>query len=142
MTTKAGLVKQTTWWPLLLFSKYMRGHTIAVHVRCPEYEGPTAPEWIRGTIETPWLDVSASLSDNGWVTLAVVNNHETKGFATRIDGVSDGEVQVYSVSGKDVTVTNTEAKQEVGIEESTWDGKELFEFSKHSLTMLRWKADT
>jgi alpha-N-arabinofuranosidase len=142
MTTKTGLVKQTTWWPLLLFSKYMRGQTIGVHVRCPEYEGPTAPEWIRGTIETPWLDVSASLSNDGFITLAVVNNHEKKGFATKLDGVPEVEVEVYSVTGSNVSVTNSESKQEVGIQESQWDGKGLFDFPKHSLTMLRWRADS
>jgi alpha-N-arabinofuranosidase len=140
MTTKTGLVKQTTWWPLLLFSKYMHGHTIGVHVRCPEYEGLTAPEWIRGTVETPWLDVSASLADDGWMTLAVVNNHETKGFATKVDGIPEGEVLTFCVTGESVNVTNTEDKQEVEIKESTWDGKGLYEFQKHSLTMLRWKA--
>ena len=41
MTTKDGIVKQTTWWPLLLFSKYMRGHTLATHVGCEMYEGET-----------------------------------------------------------------------------------------------------
>lgn len=141
MTTKNGLVKQTTWWPLLLFSRYMRGHTIGVHVHCTEYEGPTEPTWIRGTIETPWLDVSASLNDDGWVTLAVVNNHEGKGFATEVDGVAKGDVQVYTVTGSAVTVTNTEDMQEVGIVESKWDGEGLFEFPKHSLTMLRWKGE-
>lgn len=140
MTTKDGLVKQTTWWPLLLFSKYMRGHTIGVHVSCPEYEGPTAPAWIRGTIETPWLDVSASISDDGWVAVAVVNVHETEGFKTKIDGIANSEVDVYVISGDHVGVTNTAQKQEVGIEEKKWDGTGLFEFPKHSLTMLRWRA--
>src|SRR5262249_36252739 len=76
MTTKDGMQKQPTWWPLLLFSKYMRGQALAVHVRCGEYEGATQPEWIRGTIETPWLDVSAALGDDDVVSLAVVNIDE------------------------------------------------------------------
>lgn len=140
MTTKNGLIKQTTWWPLLLFSRYMRGHTIGVHVQSPEYEGRTEPAWLRGTIETPWLDVSASLSDDGWITLAVVNSHESKGFATEIDGIVGSAIEVYTVTGKGVDVTNTEHKQEVGIEESKWDGKGLVDFPKHSLTMLRWRS--
>lgn len=77
MTTKNGIIKQTTWWPLLLFSKYMRRMTLGIHVSCGRYEGPTEPEWIRGTVDTPWLDCSASVSDDGWVTLAVVNIHES-----------------------------------------------------------------
>lgn len=108
---------------------------------CPEYEGPTEPAWLRETCETPWLDVSASIGDDGWVSLAVVNVHESQGFKTRVDGIVSSEVDVYVVSGENVDVINTEQKQEVGIEERKWDGKGLFEFPKHSLTMLRWQAD-
>ncbi|KAF2228185.1 glycoside hydrolase superfamily [Elsinoe ampelina] len=139
MTTKTGLVKQTSWWPLLLYSKYMRGHTVAVSVRSEEYEGPTEPAWIRGTIETPFLDVSATVSEDGWVNLAVVNVHEEKGFETDLQGVG-AEVDVYTVTGSGPMVTNTEEKQEVGIEETKWDGKGAYTFPKHSVTLLRWKA--
>ena len=111
-------------------------------MRCPEYEGPTEPSWIRGTIETPWLDASASIDDYGWITLAVVNVHETQGFRTIIDGVTEDEVDVYTVTGRNVKVTNTEKSQEVGIAETRWNGKGLFEFQKHSLTMLRWRISS
>ncbi|KAK8198516.1 hypothetical protein M8818_006383 [Zalaria obscura] len=142
MTTKDGIVKQTTWWPYLLFCKYMRGWTLAVNVRCGEYEGPTEPSWIRGAIETPWLDVSATIDDTGTVSLAVVNVHETQDFETKLEGlVNNGQsVDVHTVTGKDVTVVNTEDNQEVSISESNWDGKGSFTFPKHSMTMLRWKA--
>jgi alpha-N-arabinofuranosidase len=140
MTTKTGIVKQTTWWPLLLFSKYMRGTTLNIHVRCGEYEGTTSPEWVRGTVDTPWLDCSASLSDDGWVTLAVVNIHGSKSFETRIDAVLKGPAQVFTVTGANVAATNTETKQEVGVAESQWDGNGLFAFPTNSLTMLRWQA--
>lgn len=140
MTSKDGIVKQTTWWPYLLFCKYMRGSALGVHVQSGEYEGPTKPEWIRGKIETPWLDVSASIKD-GIVSLAVVNVHETESFPTRVDGVPAGaEVDVYTVSGPSISSTNTGGKTEVGITESKWDGKGPYEFSKASMTMLRWKA--
>jgi alpha-L-arabinofuranosidase len=139
MTTTTSIVKQATWWPLLLFCKYMRGSTIAVNVRCAEYEGPTQPEWIRGTIETPWLDVSASLSDDGWVGLAVVNVHE-KSFSTNLEGAVGGDTEVFTVSGSDPSVVNTEDKLEVGVQESRWDGNGQFTFPKHSFSLLRWKA--
>lgn len=141
MTTKDGLMKQTTWWPLLLFSKYMRGHTIRVHVSCPEYEGPTEPAWLRGTCDTPWLDVSASIGEDGWVSVVVVNVNDTQSYKTNLEGIKSSNVDVYVVSGSDVNVINTEQRQEVGIKESKWDSKGLFEFPKHSMTMLRWKAD-
>lgn len=141
MTTKEGITKQTTWWPLLLFSKYMRGSTIATNVRSPEYEGPTEPNWIRGAIETPYLDVSAALDDNGYVNLAVVNVHETKNFSVDVNGIAPGaEVDVYTVTGESVSVVNTGDKNPVGIAESKWDGKGPYEFVKASVTLLRWKA--
>lgn len=33
MTTERGVVRQTTYWPLMLFSKYMRGRSLAVHTK-------------------------------------------------------------------------------------------------------------
>jgi alpha-N-arabinofuranosidase len=139
MTTKKGLFKQTIWWPLWLFSKYMRGHTVAVNVRAEEYMGRTNPNWIRGTIETPFLDVSATVGDDGFLNLAVVNVNETKDFEVDLAGVKAEKVEVFNVSGDSVDVANTEEKQKVGIKESTWDGKGKFRFGKHSLTLLRWK---
>jgi alpha-N-arabinofuranosidase len=139
MTSKDGILKQTIWWPLLLFSKYMRGHTIALNVRSPEYTGRTNPAWIRGTIETPFLDCSAVIGDDGVVTLAVVNVSEEKDYAVRLEGVVKGEVSVYTVGGENVDVVNTEAEEKVAIEEGKWEGGEEFVFKKHSLMMLRWK---
>src|ERR1700712_1897395 len=116
-TTSTGLIKQTTWWPLLLFSKYMRGDALAVHVRCSEYGGPTQPEWIRGTIETPWLDVSASIDPESWVTLAVVNVHESRDIIAKVEGVKEGTaVHEDIVTGKNVDVVNTNGTEEVGVE--------------------------
>jgi len=141
MTTKDGILKQTTWWPLLLFSKYMRGWTVAVNVRCGEYEGETEPKWIRGTIETPWLDVSATINDEGIVSMAVVNVSDSKDFSTKLEGVSSDSITVYTVTGDNPMVANTNGnEEEVVIKETKWDGKGEFTFPKHSVTMLRWKA--
>lgn len=142
MTTPKGLVKQTTWWPLLLFSKYMRGSAIHVGLRCGEYTGETQPAWIQSAaVDTPWLDASAAVDDEGWVNLAVVNIHAEKAFETEIKAeLGTGGVEVYTVTGSGVDVVNTEAKEEVGIKESKWDGKGLYTFPKHSFTLLRWKS--
>ncbi|RYN30450.1 putative alpha-L-arabinofuranosidase C [Alternaria tenuissima] len=140
MTTKDGLVKQASWWPLLLFSKYMRGHTIALNVRAPEYTGRTNPSWIRNTIETPYLDCSATLSDDGFINLAVTNVNEKLDFEVDIPGLKADKVEVHTVTGDNVDVVNTEGVQNVGIKESSWDGQGKFKFGKHSFTLLRWKA--
>jgi alpha-N-arabinofuranosidase len=139
MTTKDGLVKQTIWWPLWLFAKFMRGTSVVVNVRAEEYSGRTNPKWVRGTIETPFLDVSASVSDDGWVSLAVANVSEEKDYEVDLVGVKEGEVLVYTVGGESVGVVNTEGEQNVGVKESKWDGKGKFRFGKHSFTMVRWK---
>lgn len=140
MTTKDKIIKQTTWWPLYLFSKFMRGWTISAHVSCGTYEGETAPKWLRGTVDTPWLDVSASLGEDGYANLAVVNIHEEKGFETAVEGIV-GTAQVFTVTGGDVMATNMKETEEVRVEESTWDGSGKYVFPKHSLTLLRWKAE-
>ncbi|KAF4955237.1 hypothetical protein FSARC_11910 [Fusarium sarcochroum] len=140
MTTKDGIIKQTTWWPWLLFCKFMRGHTLAVNVQSPEYEGPTKPEWIRGKIETPWLDVSASINDEGVVSLVAVNVSDKRDFVTRMDGILPGtKVDVYTIAGPSIASTNTTRKSEVGIEESKWVADEGYKFPRASVTMLRWK---
>lgn len=140
MTTKEKIIKQTTWWPLYLFSKYMRGSTVAAHVACGTYESETSPKWLRGAVDTPWLDVSATIGDDGFANLAVVNIHEEKGFETTVEGIS-GKAQVFTVTGSDVTACNMNGQEEVGIQESSWDGAGSYNFPKHSLTLLRWKPE-
>lgn len=140
MTTENGIVKQTTWWPLYLFSRFMHGWTVGVHVACGVYEGETAPKWLRGAMVTPWLDVSASVGEDGFANLAVVNIHDERGFESRIEGVR-GDVHVYTVTGESVAATNMKGREEVSIRESKWDGEGKYVFPKHSLTLMRWKAE-
>lgn len=141
MTRQDGLMKQTTWWPFLLFCKYMRGWSIATHVSCPAYEGTTEPQWMQSAVDSPWLDVSATANDDGWISMAIVNAHPTESFAVELDGLeaTDRKVERYVVTGSSWNVTNTDDKQSVGIEESEWDGRGKCTFPKMSMTMLRWK---
>lgn len=141
MTSPTGITKQTTWWPLWLFSRFMRGWTVSAHVSCGTYEGETSPAWLRGTdMETPWLDVSATLGEDGFVNLVVVNIHEEKDFETAVEGVR-GEAKVFTVTGGNVAATNMKGREEVSVLESTWNGMGKYVFPKHSITLLRWKAE-
>lgn len=140
MTSKDGIIKQTTYWPLYLFSKYMRGWTISVHLSCASYEGETTPKWVRGVKDTPWLDVSATLGEDGYVNVAVVNIHEEKDITSNIDGPS-GQISVFTVTGESVQACNMNGKEEVVVRESTGEAKGQFVFPKHSLTLLRWKLE-
>ncbi|KAL1862076.1 hypothetical protein Plec18167_001143 [Paecilomyces lecythidis] len=139
MTSKDGITKQTTWWPLLLFSKYMRGWTIGAHVSCSTYEGPTSPEWVRFAKETPWLDVSASIGDDGYANAAIVNIRDDNDIDAKLEGPS-GLVSVFTISAGSVSATNMKGKQEVSIKESTWDATGKYLFPRHSLTLLRWRV--
>ncbi|KAK3675013.1 hypothetical protein LTR78_004946 [Recurvomyces mirabilis] len=141
MTTEKGLMKQTTWWPLLLFSKYMRGWTIATHVSSGAYEGVTAPSWAQAAVDAPWLDVSAVVSDDGWVSMVVVNVNQTESFEIDVDGARPGNDggKKYVITGSKWDVVNTEQNQEVSIDESDWDGRGQVKFLPFSMTMLRWK---
>ncbi|ORY55071.1 Arabinosidase C [Pseudomassariella vexata] len=141
MTTKDGIIKQSIWWPLQLFSQFMRGWTIACHVSGGAYDGPTQPAWLQGTLGegAPWLDVSATVDDKGYVSLAVVNTNEIDDFQVELKGVGKN-VTVYKVSGEGVTSGNMDGKENVGLKEESWDGTGKFTFPKHSLTVLRWKA--
>jgi alpha-N-arabinofuranosidase len=141
MTTKNGIIKQATWWPLFLFSKYMRGWTVGIHVSSGAYDGVTEPAWLQGVLQqgASWLDVSASVNEDGVVSLVVVNINETTDFEVDLAGVGK-EVEVYTVTGKDVKAVNAEGKEEVGVKESKWDGQGKYKFVKHSMTLLRWET--
>lgn len=142
MTTKDGIVKQTTWWPLLLFSKHMRGHTLATHTSCSTYDGETAPAWLQGAIDTPWLDVSATINDEGMASMAIVNLSMEESFEIEVGGLQakSGSVKVYSVAAEKWDVVNSADKEAVTLKESDWDGKGKFSFPKFSITMLRWQV--
>lgn len=143
MTTATGVMRQTTWWPLLLFSRYMRGWTVAAHVRSAAYGGETHPAWLQSSLGeggAPWLDVSASLGEDGFANLAVVNIHETEDFKVELKGVVGSDVTVYLVSGEKLSDVNTEGSEKVGLSESKWEGGSSYTFPKHSFTLLRWKV--
>ncbi len=70
MTTKDGVVLQTTWWPLWLFNMFMQEWTLSVHVNAAAYDGETSPKRLRNAaMQTPWLDVSASVDKEGTASL-------------------------------------------------------------------------
>jgi alpha-L-arabinofuranosidase len=143
MTTDRGVIRQTTYWPLLLFSKYMRGRSLAVHTKSQAYTGKTMPEWLSSTMDLPLMDVSAALSDDGYVNLAVVNIHETQDMETKLPAI-EGPVKVFTVGGRmnGIRDHNVEGDEKVFIRKSKWMGGESYTFEKHSFTLLRWKAES
>lgn len=140
LTSKEGMVKQTIWWPLWLFSKYMKGERVSAWVKCGAYKGETEPKWLGAMREVGWLDVSACVDEDGWCNLVVVNINEQKEWESEIEGLKAGKVIVWTVTGSGVWVTNVKGNdKEVVANESAWNGEGKFTFPKHSLTMLRWR---
>ena len=59
-----------------------------------------------------------------------------RAFAVDLKGVAEGtKVQVFEVNGPSVKAV----EGEVGVTEREWVKGGLFEFAKHSVTLLRWK---
>jgi alpha-N-arabinofuranosidase len=85
------------------------------------------------------LDVSATVSEEGVVSVVVVNISETRDFEVEVMGVGS-DVTVFEVTGENVKAVNTKEKEGVGLTERKWDGKGKFGFKKHSMTMLRWQT--
>ena len=101
----------------------MRGTTIATHVSTLAYEGITDPKWTQGIVNSPWLDGSAVLSDDGIASLVVVNAHPTQDLKIELDGMSapSGEVTKYVVTAETWEAMDTLRVEQIGIEESMWD---------------------
>ncbi|VUC25064.1 unnamed protein product [Clonostachys rosea] len=144
MTTPRGVWKQTTYFPLLLFSKYMHGKAVSVHTRTGTYQGETFPRWVETTVPVPKLDVSATIDSDGWMNVAVVNSDEEKSYTTKLNGIAPGsEVQVFTVGGEAFKSAdaNSEHEEKVNIRESVWKVTDAsYRFERLSFTFLRWKA--
>ncbi|KDQ49679.1 glycoside hydrolase family 51 protein [Jaapia argillacea MUCL 33604] len=146
ITGPTGLFKQTIYYPLYLFSKYMRGGTsIKVEVDSPVFEGETLPTWISTIKGKPkLLDVSATLHPKA-LCVAVVNRSEDTTYTDvplRIaswdaERVKVGRVEAHEIWHEDVKARNGwESKEEVAVKSSTEEWKGSWTFKKHSFTLL------
>jgi alpha-L-arabinofuranosidase len=144
-----GVLRQTIFWPMYLFSRYMRGGTaVQVSLSSGAYSGETLPQWL-GVVAGPRreLDASASLVtlDGGRrsLRLAVVNRGETTDYANvpirvlGVDGAEVEEVEVHELWHQDVKVRNTWEQPEVVTVQTRrekWTGH--WTFRAHSFTLL------
>lgn len=130
------LWKQTTWYPLYLFSKNCRGVALDVLTKCDSFNA--------GKYENvPYLDVSATFEEErGEIIINVVNRHEAKTIAADIlsQNGSFGKTAVaHVVTGKDINVVNSAEKQNVSIKDEqvkTDSGKITYSFKPHSFTQI------
>jgi len=146
ITSPTGLFKQTIYYPLYLFSQYMRGGvSVRVSSTSPTFAEETLPKWISDIKGHPQeLDVSAVLQTNETgarsLRIAVVNRDEKSSHEVPIriafeDAVGK-RVEVHELWHKDVRARNSWEKQEVGVLSRTETWKEKWTFREHSFTML------
>jgi alpha-L-arabinofuranosidase len=144
------VLRQTIFFPVLLFSRYFRGGTvIRVVLSSGAFSGETLPQWV-GPVAGPRreLDVSAVVVDGRSVRIAIVNRSESREYTDvplRILGVDDTvkEVESHEMWDKDLKARNTweePNRVQVHTRRSQWEGK--WTFRPHSFTLLVLDLDT
>ncbi|KAF5346825.1 hypothetical protein D9756_010564 [Leucocoprinus leucothites] len=166
ITSPTGLFRQTTYYPLHLFSNLMRGSSLDVYVTTPSgnpsstiYTGPTVPKFVQDlTPHTPdskkltkFVDVSAVLATTPSTTsggpggreirIAILNKHEAEEYDIPIVfgrevELVGQEIDVYEVWHENLKATNWFGEEKV----KTVKRKEKFEgvyrLKKHSFQIL------
>ncbi|KAF8589969.1 glycoside hydrolase family 51 protein [Ramaria rubella] len=145
VTSPEGLYRQTTYYPLHLFSTYMRGTSLDLTVLSSSYTGPTVPSFVQSltahtsppTRLTKLIDASAVLAPHGThVRLALLNRSATQSFDIPVrfaDGahgprVEHGcEVEIHEVWHNDLKAGNSFEDEKV----RTRTRKEVFTGTYH-----------
>ncbi|KAI0763061.1 glycoside hydrolase [Trametes elegans] len=146
ITSATGLFRQTIYWPLYLFSRYMRGGTsVRLALLSPTFAGETLPQWVSDVKGRPKdLDASAVLHVNAKgarsLRVAVVNRSEDASYDVPIrvalEKVTE-DVEVYELWHADVKARNGwDHENEVSVKTRTakWGGQ--WTFREHSFTLL------
>jgi alpha-L-arabinofuranosidase len=149
-TNKEGMFKQTIFYPLALFANNVRGTSLDVLVDSETYDTEEffigLGEQTTRQLDVPYLDVSATLQEDGTVLVNVVNRHLDQAIAADViaqEGAFGGPFEVYEVNGPDVKAMNdfdqetvkTEQKPDVSVSGAQF----TYTFPPHSFTMLKGK---
>lgn len=153
LTSKTGIVLQTTYYPFVLFSEHMRGKSLNLHVTSPLYKGPTEGfegelHWAQGVeSQIALLDVSAAVNDKT-LTVAVVNRSLENDIAAKFafDGSFKSDVKIWTLYDDDVSKKNTfDSPNAVVPKESSSSFVQIsssgYTFQKHSFTMLQFTLE-
>jgi alpha-N-arabinofuranosidase len=142
MTNKQGLFLQTTYFPLVEYSKQRNNKSLDVFVSAPTYRvGNRRP--------LQYLDVSTTYNPTDrTLYVNVLNRSKDKDLATRIDnqeGRLDGEVGVWEMNHPDLKATHTfgddkKVRPATRTFAASVDNNGFnYTFPAHSLTILRLK---
>lgn len=144
MTSTTAVVRQTTFHPLHLYSRHMRGDALDTFVDCETHDlrpGEETSPWPHRVSDLgPFkvLDATAVRDGSGVINVAVVNRDRERDLETALEvpGASDGIV--YELNAPTVDCSNWfDAAKEVGVVERHLDGAARYTFPAHSLTLLK-----
>ncbi len=103
-TTRDGILKHTTYYPIMLFSQLASGAALDVAVKSPRYETPKFGDM-------PLLDVSASYDETtGKSALFIVNRSQTESLPVELNwqALSPRAISaVHQISGTDPKAVNS-----------------------------------
>lgn len=103
LTKTDGLLIQSIYHPFALMAEYARGKSLRPALTCPTYEAGA-----RG--ETPVLDVSASMAEDGSLAVFVVNRSQTDSVELTVrvaDAFAHTITAIQQVSGSDPKAANS-----------------------------------
>lgn len=150
-TSEKGVFKQTIYYPLQLFANNAHGTALDVFVDCETYDTkPFKPfsnpknKRVSQQNNVPYLDVSATYTEEGEVVLMVVNRHKDEAITTDIfwqEGQFGEKFDAFEVNGPDIKAENDFGVENVNTAKKSSVKSKLgiltYSFPAHSLTMLK-----
>jgi len=141
MTNANGLFRQTIYHPYSWGLHYARGSVLSVLVQSPTYE-------VSGMGQVPYLDVVATLGDDGKISLFVLNRDLSKAHTVELNWQDKAPGQVLTslvLTGNDLKAANDfDAPQRVApqplAKPTTSAGKTKFEVPARSYSLIQWGA--
>ena len=139
MTNENGLFRQTIYYPYAWALQFARGAVQNVLVECPTYE-------VHGMDEVPYLDVAASLDDEGKSSLFILNRDLSKAREVEIvweDRSPTAVTASWVLTGDDLKASNSfAAPRRVApqpfAKPAIRNSRSTFEVPAHSYTVVQW----
>jgi alpha-N-arabinofuranosidase len=145
MTSPQAMVRQTIFEPLCLYSRYMRGDAVDIHVDCdvhelrPEDESSPWPHRVADLGPFKLLDAVA-VRDRDALSLAVVNRSLDRDIETAIEVPGASCERAFELNGPSVESSNWfDTAPEVAVRERA--AGLTHSFPAHSLTLVQLRVD-
>ncbi|CAK7235790.1 hypothetical protein SCUCBS95973_009387 [Sporothrix curviconia] len=144
-TKDGALLKQTTWWPYFLASKYLAGRSVSAHAACSTFQGPLVGQLERFARmlpdELPYLDLAATIDDDGGIlTVSVVNGKlEDVQVDLQIDCPLQAGIERIEVAGEPLDENSFDNMEKIVPVHSDLTTSKTVVLKRCSYTLLRYK---